>query len=416
MLNLYKQFRLAIFFSIFCALFFVLGIIWQRDIQPKEVVSAKELNIFTGESEEVIDMEPFWTVWKLLDEKYVSTKDQSSTTPILTSEDRMWGAIKGMTDSLGDPYTVFLPPEEAKDFEENISGNFEGVGMEIGIKENILTVISPLKGSPAEKAGLKRGDKIITINSETAVDLSTDAAVKLIRGPKGTVVKISVIREGESKPLNFEVVRDVINIPTVETEKREDGIFVISLYNFYAQSRTQFNQALKEFVDSKTDKLILDLRGNPGGYLDISVDMASWFLPLGKPIVREDFGNSEEEKIYRSKGYNIFTDKLKMIVLVDNGSASASEILAGALQEYSIAKLVGTKTYGKGSVQELVQVADGSSLKVTIAKWLTPSGISISDGGLTPDFEVKITEEDLKAEKDPQLQKAVELLTQPPRP
>ncbi len=416
MLNIYKQFRLVIFFLVFISLFFVLGIIWEREVSSVDTFIPKELNIVSANTDDIIDMEPFWTVWELLDEKYVATNKQSSTTKIVTNEDRVWGAIKGMTDSLGDPYTVFLPPEEAKDFQENINGNFEGVGMEIGIKEGVLTVVAPLKGSPAESAGLKSGDKIITIDDKTAVDLSTDQAVKLIRGQKGTIVKISVIRAGESKPLNFEIVRAVINIPTLKTEKREDGIFVISLYNFYAQSKKEFTKALKEFAGAKTDKLILDLRGNPGGYLDISVDMASYFLPLGKPIVREDFGQTEEEKIYRSKGYNIFNDKLKMIILVDNGSASASEILAGALQEYNVAKLVGTKTYGKGSVQELVPVTKNSSLKVTIAKWLTPNGISISEGGLTPDYEVKITEEDLKAEKDTQMLKAVELLTQLPRP
>jgi carboxyl-terminal processing protease len=410
MIDIYKRFRLVIFFIVFIALFFVLGIIWEREVLSVEIFIPRESNIIYANNNEDIDMKPFWEVWKLLDDKYVATSNQSSTTKKLTNEDRVWGAIKGMTDSLGDPYTVFLPPEETKDFQENINGNFEGVGMEIGIKEGILTVVAPLKGSPAEASGLKSGDKIITIDDRTAVDLSTDQAVKLIRGKKGTLVKISVIREGESKPLNFEIVRAVINIPTLKTEKREDGIFVISLYNFYAQSRKEFTKALKEFLGAKTDKLILDLRGNPGGYLDISVDMASYFLPLGKPIVREDFGQTKEEKIYRSKGYDIFTDQLKMIILVDNGSASASEILAGALQEHGVAKLVGTKTYGKGSVQELVPVTKDSSLKVTIAKWLTPSGISISEGGLTPDYEIEINEEDIKAEKDSQMLKAIELL------
>ncbi len=410
MLNIYKKFRSVIFFIVFISLFFVLGIIWERGVSSNNISNSTNLNILIDTENESIDMEPFWTVWKLLDEKYVSTNSQNSTTKIPANEDRVWGAIKGMTDSLGDPYTIFLPPEETKDFKENINGNFEGVGMEIGVKDGVLTIIAPLKGSPAELVGLKSGDKIITIDDKTAVDLSTDQAVKLIRGQKGTIVKLSITREGENKPLNFEITRAVIDIPTLKTEKRDDGIFVISLYNFYAQSRTQFNKALKEFVDSKTDKLILDLRGNPGGYLDISVDIASWFLPLGKIIVREDFGNIEKEKVYRSKGYNIFNDKLKMIILVDKGSASASEILAGALQEYGIAKLVGTKTYGKGSVQELIPVTKNSSLKVTIAKWLTPNGISISEGGLTPDYEVKITEEDIKVERDSQMLKAVELL------
>jgi carboxyl-terminal processing protease len=407
-----NRFRSVIITVLFIGLFFVLGISIGRKNSDKYPHLVSDINIINDEvpnyDKEFVDMAPFWEVWKLLDEKYVITKDENATT---TPQDRVWGAIQGMTDALGDPYTVFLPPEDTKDFEENISGNFEGVGMEIGIKDGVLTIISPLKGSPAEEAGLKTGDKIITIDDKPALDLSTDSAVKLIRGPKATVVKITVIREGVNKPMDFEVTRAVIDIPTVETEIKDD-IFVISLYNFYAQAKPQFNNALKEFVKSKKTKLILDLRGNPGGYLDASVDMASWFLPLGKPIVREDFGESRSEGVYRSKGYNIFNENLRMIILVDGGSASASEILAGALQEHNVAKLVGTQTYGKGSVQELIHVTKDTSLKVTIAKWLTPDGKSISDGGLTPDYEVKMTEKDFEEDKDPQMAKAIELLSQ----
>jgi carboxyl-terminal processing protease len=405
-----NKFRLVIILILFVGLFFILGMSYGRNNPHLSILKSNNNVVNNNEfsAGESIDMAPFWEVWKLLDEKYVITKDQEATT---TAQDMVWGAIQGMTDSLGDPYTVFLPPEDTKDFEENISGNFQGVGMEIGIKDGILSVISPLKGSPAEKAGLKTGDKIITIDEEPALDLSTDQAVKLIRGAQGTVVKISVLREGDSKPIDFEIMRAVIDIPTVETEIKED-VFIISLYNFYAQSNSKFNEALKEFIKFKKQKLILDLRGNPGGYLDVAVNMASWFLPLGKPVVREDFGDTRAENIYRSKGYDIFTDNLKMVILVDGGSASASEILAGALQEYNIAKLVGTKTYGKGSVQELVPVTKDTSLKVTIAKWLTPYGKSISEGGLTPDFEVKITEADYKADKDPQMDKAIEILSQ----
>ncbi len=410
MFNFFKKGRLIIILFLLVGFFFVLGISYGRSHPTLTLNDGASLSVINSEGlgSELIDMAPFWKVWKLLDDKYVATKNQSATT---TAQDRIWGAIQGMTDSLGDPFTIFLPPEDTKEFETNISGNFEGVGMEIGVKEDMLTVVSPLKGSPAELAGIKAGDKIITIDGETAIDLSTDKAVKLIRGPKGTVVKISILRDGNLKPLDFEIIRAVIDIPTIKTEIKDD-VFVISLYNFYAQARIQFNLALKEFINSKKHKLILDLRGNPGGYLDTSVDMASWFLPLGKPIVREEFGDDRVENIYRSKGYDIFTDKLSMIILVDAGSASASEILAGALQEHGIAKLVGTKTYGKGSVQELIKVTDDTSLKVTIAKWLTPFGKSISDGGLTPDYEVKISDADLKADKDPQMDKALEILSE----
>lgn len=408
MQNFLRKFRLIIILVLFIGLSFTLGTVYGLRRVNKNIIATAGLNIINNDvpTNESIDMEPFWEVWKLLDEKYVATKNNASTT---TYQERIWGAIQGMTDSLGDPYTVFLPPEDTIDFETNISGNFEGVGMEIGIKDGILSVVAPLKGSPAEKAGIKAGDKIITIDGKTAIDLSTDNAVKLIRGTKGTIVKLSILRNGDSKPINFEIVREVIDIPTVKTEIKDD-VFIISLYNFYAQAQSQFNAALKEFLNSKKHKLILDLRGNPGGYLNASVDMASWFLPLGKPVVREEFGKEKAENVYRSKGYDIFNSNLKMAILVDAGSASASEILAGALQEYKIAKLVGTKTYGKGSVQELMSVTDDTSLKVTIAKWLTPFGKSISEGGLTPDYEVKITDADIKAGKDPQLDKAIEIL------
>ncbi|MFA7252790.1 MAG: S41 family peptidase [Candidatus Paceibacterota bacterium] len=408
MSNFLKHYRLPIILILLLALSFGLGLSFGRQQMVSGSSDLVIVNNNLASTSVQIDMEPFWKVWKLLDEKYVDTH-KSTSTVMTTDQDRIWGAIAGLTDSLGDPYTIFMPPEEAKEFEEDINGNFEGVGMEIGIKEDVLTVVSPLKGSPAEKAGLLSGDKIIMIDDKPAADLSADQAVKLIRGQSGTAVKISVLRGTSTKTLEFKITRAVIDIPTLKTEVKDD-VFVISLYNFYAQADTQFQQALNEFIKSKKHKLILDLRGNPGGYLSSAVNMTSWFLPLGKPIVREDFGDGRPEHVYRSKGYDVFTDNLKMVILVDGGSASASEILAGALQEYGKAKLVGEKTFGKGSVQELVSVTDDTSLKVTVAKWLTPFGKSISDGGLTPDFIVKITDTDLKAKTDPQMEKAVQVL------
>ncbi len=220
------------------------------------------------------------------------------------------------------------------------------------------------------------------------------------------------MREGESEPKEITVVRDVIEIPTLDTENRTDGIFVIKLYNFYEKSPLFFQKALTEFANSGKSKLILDLRGNPGGYLDAAVDMASWFLPTGKTIVSEDFGTTVSGRIHRSKGYDIFSDELQMVVLVDGGSASASEILAGALSEHGVAKLVGTQTYGKGSVQEVVKVTKDTSLKITVAKWLTPKGVSISEKGLTPDYVIPVTKADITKKIDPQLAKAVQILLQ----
>ncbi|MEI8123696.1 MAG: S41 family peptidase [bacterium] len=357
-----------------------------------------------------IDMAPFWSVWKKLDEKFVITHKDAKQT---TDQDKLWGAIQGLTASYGDAYTVFMPPEDSTAFANDISGNFEGVGMELAIKDGNLVVVSPLKDTPAYNAGVKSGDKIIKIDDKNAIGMPVDSAVKLIRGKAGTIVAITFVRGEKNTPIELKIKRGIINVPTTDTEIKGD-VFVIKLYNFYATSQEKFKNALREFAQSGKYKLILDLRGNPGGYLDAAVDMASWFLPLGKVVVQEDFGTKQDEQIYRSKGYYAFSSDggLKMIILVNEGSASASEILAGALQEHNVAKLVGTKTFGKGSVQELIQITPETSLKVTIAKWLTPTGRSISDDGLTPDYEVKITEADFKAEKDPQMEKAILLLEQ----
>ena len=354
-----------------------------------------------------VDFSIFWKVWNTLDDKYVAT--HGTSTANITDKDRVYGAIKGMTESLGDPYTTFFTPEESKAFEDEISGNFEGVGMEVGLKDGFLTVVSPLKGTPAERSGILAGDKILKIDSTVATGISTEEAIKLIKGKKGTKVVFTVVR-GEGDPFEISMVRDVINIPTISTKKLDNGIFLIQLYSFTADSPSLFRGALREFMTSKSDKLILDLRGNPGGYLSAAVDMASWFLPQGKVIVREDFGGDKEEQVSKSKGYDIFTDKLKFVILIDGGSASASEILAGALHEYKKATLVGEQSFGKGSVQELIQVTEDTSLKVTIARWLTPNGVSISDNGITPDVVVPVTEEDIKTKNDVQLQKAIELL------
>lgn len=351
------------------------------------------------------DLNEFWQVWNLMEEKFVS----ASTTETVSTEEKVYGAIRGLVSSYEDPYSVFLPPKENKEFTENIRGNFEGVGMEIGIRDDLLTVISPIKDTPAYKAGLKSGDRVLEINGQSTSGMTLEKAVSLIRGEKGTLVELLISREGEES-FKVSLQRDVIKLPTIDTELRSDGIFVISLYTFTGQSDKDFREALREFLLSKSNKLLLDLRGNPGGYLDSAVDIASWFLSSGKVVVTENFADKKEEKVFRSKGYNIFNNNLKMAILVNGGSASASEIVAGALQQHGVATLVGTKTFGKGSVQELIQLPNETSLKVTVARWLTPNGTSISDGGLTPDVEVEITKEDTDNEVDIQLEKAIDIL------
>ncbi|OHB16176.1 MAG: hypothetical protein A2431_02070 [Candidatus Zambryskibacteria bacterium RIFOXYC1_FULL_39_10] len=354
-----------------------------------------------------VDMDPYWKAWKILDEKFAPA---GTTTPIVGDDDKLWGSIEGLASSYDDPYTVFFPPVESKAFEEEISGSFGGVGMEVALQDGMLTVVAPLKGTPAEKAGVISGDKILMIGEKSTSNMSTDEAIKLIRGEVGTPIVVTFGRKGADGPLVKTLVRDNIEIPTINTKIVSGDVFVISLYSFSAISPNLFRGALREFVESGSDKLVLDLRNNPGGYLEAALDMASWFLPTGKVVVTEDFGEKQEPRIYRSKGYNVFSNDLKFAILVNEGSASASEILAGALREHDKAILVGAKTFGKGSVQELVSLTDETSLKITVAHWLTPLGNSISEGGLTPDIEVKLTPDNVKDGNDPQLNAAVEYL------
>lgn len=377
-----------------------------------------------------VDFDTFWQAWKLIDEKYVdgnsTTTNATSTAPTkatLNDQQRVYGAISGMVASLGDPYTVFFPPKEKKMFDEEIRGNFGGVGMEVGMRDDALTVISPLKDSPAIKAGIRAGDKVVKIGEKSTTGMTVEEGVGLIRGEKGTPVTITLSREGVKDPIVVTIIRDTIVIPTLDTETivrtikgKDNKIFVIHLYNFGEDSANAFRRALREFANSKTDKLILDLRGNPGGYLEAAVDMASFFLPQGKVIVQEYSGNGENDEIFRSRGYDVFSDKLKMVVLVDKGSASASEILAGALAEHNKATLVGEQTFGKGSVQEVVSLPGDTSMKITVARWLTPNGTHISQGGLTPSVVVPVDAkdfEDIRSKKkaDPQIEKAIEILT-----
>ncbi len=404
-----KKYKIVILSTILTLIVFGLGIYVGKTSGYNS--SGEVLNIVDDGSGTVssstIDMTPFWTVWNTLDEKFVQTHKNVKTP---TNADKIYAAIQGLTSAYGDPYTVFMPPSESTDFNTNISGDFEGVGMELALDDaGNIVVVAPLKGTPAYDAGIKTGDILLSIDGTSTASIDVDTAVDMIRGKAGTTVDLTFSRAGQAKPLDFKLVRAVINIPTVDTATKGD-VFVISLYNFYEPSASQFQVALREFVQSGKSKLILDLRGNPGGYLDSAVDIASWFLPLGDVVVREDFGSSTPEQVYRSKGYNAFNSNLKMIILVNQGSASAAEILSGALQEHGIAKLVGTRTFGKGSVQELMQITPDTSLKITIARWLTPDGISISDNGLTPDYNVSMTDADVAAGKDPQMDKAISLL------
>lgn len=328
--------------------------------------------------DENVDFDPFWKAWKILEDKYVSRDE-------IDRQKLVWGAIQGMANAVGDPYTVFMPPVESSIFQEDISGSFEGIGAEIGIRNNSLVVISPLEGSPAQKAGLKAGDYILKIDDFETANVSIDEAISKIRGKGGTVVKLTVYREGQEGTKEISITRAKIEIPIIDT-KIMDDVFVIQLYQFSANSPELFEDAIREFADSGKDKLILDLRNNPGGYLDAAVDIASWFVPKDEVVLIERV-RGEDAREYRSRGYAEISD-LTMAVLVNRGSASASEILAGALKDHEIATIIGEKTFGKGSVQEVVDVTDKTTLKVTIARWFTPDNVTITGVGLEPNITV----------------------------
>lgn len=348
-----------------------------------------------------IEFKRFWELWELLKEKYYlqPVKDR----------DLFYGAMTGLAQSLGDPYTTYFEPKVAQEFQESLQGKFEGIGAEIGLKEDILQIIAPLPETPAERAGLLAGDVLVKINHDDTVGMTVEKAVSLIRGPKGTSVTLSVLRPSQKKPpFDVTITRDVIRIKSVRSKMLPGQLAVIEVTNFNGDTSEAFQGAVREVLRKDPKGLILDLRNDPGGFLDTAIDVASYWVGE-QPVVKE---RRQGKIIQELKGTNrAILDATPTIVLVNQGSASASEIVAGALQDYGKARLVGTKTFGKGSVQDYQLLSDGSAVKITIAEWLTPKERTINKTGLTPDVTVERTPEDYEAKRDPQLDRAVELLT-----
>lgn len=391
----------------------------------------------------------YWKVWNTLESKFVPFGTTSAER--IPAEKRVERSVEGLVASYKDPYTVFFPAQEAEEFKIMTRGSLEGIGAVIGDREGALLVVTPLVGSPAEKAGLVSGDEITHIDGSKTKGLTVDAAVDRIRGKGGTTVTLTVVRRASStEPFDLPIVRGSIEIPSIKTEvvarevalrpreaeappsppasiagegevpapvaspppepeKVTRDFFVLQLFSFSETSIKAFERGLREFRESGTGLLIVDLRGNPGGYLEAAVDIASWFLPEGTVVVREFQGPNLHEVVHRTKQHELFgEDKPRMVILVNRASASASEILAAALQEAGVATLIGEHTFGKGSVQELVNLTDDVSLKVTVARWYTPSGRSISEGGLTPDIVVDPTP--TASSTDPIMDAAVDFL------
>jgi carboxyl-terminal processing protease len=318
------------------------------------------------------------------------------------------GSIKGLVNSLDDPYTVYFSKDEYNSFQENLEGKFEGIGAEIGLKEDKLIIVSPIDGTPANKAGLLPGDEIVTINGESTVGLSVEKAVTKIRGEKGTEVKLEIARKDQDGLKTFTIIREIIDIPNIKVEER-DGIAIISISQFQAETAQELDSKLAELNQKGVKKVVLDFRNNPGGYLQSAVEIIELFAPKGSIAVTEKSKNDKVLEELKTKKNPKYSD-IKLVVLVNEGSASASEIVAGALRDLKKTQLIGKKTFGKGVVQSIQEFPDGSVLKYTIAEWFTPSGKAINKEGIKPDIEVELKAEDIKDKKDPQLDKAVEVI------
>lgn len=354
-----------------------------------------------------LDMSMFWQVWDRL-ETYYLQEDK------LDPQKMIWGAIKGMTASLGDPYTVFLPPKDNTRSKEDLNGAFEGVGIELGYKDNTLAVVAPLDGTPAKKAGLRAGDLILNIKDPAkdidtnTIDMSLPGAVEIIRGPKGTPVTFTILHPGDQETVEIEVTRGTIVVPSVELEWPEENLPYLKLSRFGDRTSQEWQLAVNKIVNqcagSNCPGLILDLRNNPGGYLEAAVSLASEFIDSGVVVKQESADGSIET--YSVNRHGKLTD-MPVVILINQGSASSSEILAGALKVRREAILVGQTSFGKGTIQEAQELEGGAGLHVTTARWLLPDDTWVNDNPLEPDHSV---EDNIDTEEDEQLLEAEEIL------
>jgi len=380
---------------------FGFGFNYGRSSLPSQNGASDFLGLVKGDkttSEEKVDFGVFWEAWDLIEKNYILGP--------LDYRKMVYGAVSGMVNSLGDPYSTFLTPEENSALDEDLKGVFGGIGAEVGYRDNAITVIAPLKGSPSEKAGLLAGDLIAEVDGKSTEGLNVDDVVKMIRGDKGTSVKVTVVRGKET--LSFDIVRDTIVDKTVKWEMKEGQVAYIEITQFKQDTAKELDAQIGDILAQDPKSIVLDLRNNPGGYLNVVVDVAGRFIDEGQTVVIEESGKGEP-KVYKASGGKRFNN-LPIAVLVNEGSASAAEILAGALKDNKLGTLVGKKTFGKGLVQGISELGDGSALKITVAKWMTPNGNNINKDGIAPDVEVEFSVDDFKAGKDPQLDKALEIL------
>ncbi|MFA5820512.1 MAG: S41 family peptidase [Candidatus Gracilibacteria bacterium] len=407
MSTIYQYPKRSRFFSYFLValLFFALG--WQGN----ERGYLNFANNGADENEDQIsvaddvDLSLFWTVWNSVAEKYI---DENA----VEKEKMVYGAIKGMVNALDDPYTVFMDPEESREFSDSLEGTLEGIGAELSVEDKNIVIVSPIKDSPAERAGLLPGDIIYKINDELAGDMTLFEAIGKIRGQKGTTVNLTIIRENVDRPIEVSIVRESIELESVTVEELDNGITYLSVNQFNEKTLDEFNKAISAMILKEPKGLIIDLRYNGGGYLDAAVDMLSFLLPSNTEAVK-----LRERQAVGTKDKTLYTNgnpkllNVPLVVLVNEGSASASEILAGAIQDNKRGGVMGTQSFGKGTVQEVASFEDGSSIRITIAKWLTPNGRDINKIGITPDMIVELTDDDIAKKYDRQKEEAIKYLT-----
>jgi carboxyl-terminal processing protease len=365
---------------------------------PKNIVIKGVSNIERGVNSDV-DFSVFWQAWDLLKNNYLNGTQ-------LKDQDLVYGAIEGLISSAGDPHTVFFTPDDSQKFAQDIQGEFGGIGAELEVKNNYVVVVAPLEDTPASRGGIKAGDKILAVDNQVIQNADVNDAVKRIRGLVGTKVVLTILSNGDVKSKNITLTRETITVPTLKWQIKDNNIAYVQLFSFNEKASYLFYKAAMEIMSSDAKGMVLDLRNDPGGYLEVAVNIAGWFFNKGQLVVAEAPRNGDKTN-FLADGTGAFKN-MPMVVLVNKGSASASEILAGALRDNNKIKLIGETTFGKGTVQDLENLKDGSQIKMTIAKWLLPSGNGINKEGLAPDIEVKITDQDVVAKKDSQLDRALE--------
>jgi carboxyl-terminal processing protease len=359
--------------------------------------------ILVSDPKEEVDISLLWSVWRLMSKHYIEP-EKLETTKMLH------GAVSGLVSAIGDPYTTFMPPQENKEFKQSLNGRLQGIGAELTLRDAQIVVVAPLKGSPAEAAGLIPEDVITHVDEKDVTGFSLGDAVKLIRGPKGTDVTLTVTRKGEGS-LDITITRDEIKIPSVESEIKEyDGkrIGYIGLNRFGDTTTVEFKKSVESHMANEVDGIIIDVRFNGGGYLDKAIDLSSMFLKKGKVV---SVARREGEPTHHYVKGSPITGDIPLVILINEGSASASEIFAGALQDHGRATVIGKKSFGKGTVQEVFDLPGGTSIRITTARWLTPDGKDLGKEGVSPDIEVERTREQMQAKEDPQLDTALELLS-----